>query len=155
MTCRQVLLSQSADGLELVQRRFHHAGIKGRLFHEKIPGAVFDRIDRIFDVAMTGQHEYVDIGLMFGDPLQHRPPIHAGHPQIRNHAIERCGLQGVDAGLALFHGSDLAVFLTQGLFEHHADIFFVVDDERAHRVRFQLSAFSCQLVSDQKQRADG
>jgi hypothetical protein len=42
-------------------------------------------------------------------------------------------LQGVDAGLALFHGSDLTTFFTQGLFKHHADIFFVVDDERAHQ----------------------
>ncbi len=82
---------------------------------------------------MAGQHEDVDIGLVFGDPFQDPSPVHAGHPEIRNHAIERCSLQRVDARLALLYGSDLAAFLPQGLLEHHPHIFFIVDDQGAHQ----------------------
>ena len=69
------------------------AGIEGRILDEKIPGSLLHRLDRIFDVAMAGQHEDVHVRLMLADPPQDGSAVEARHSEIGDDAFERCRSQ--------------------------------------------------------------
>ncbi len=142
---RQVLFPEGAHGGEPGQRGLDGCGVEGRILDQKIPGPLLDGLDRIFDVAIAGQHEDVHVRLMLADPLQDGSTVEARHSKIGNDAFKRCGLQGLDTCRSVGDGGDFTALLSECLLQHQANVFFVVDDECAHHSRFQDLVLSVAL----------
>src|SRR5438128_1473781 len=144
MPGRQVLFAEGAHGVQSGQCGFDRCGVEGRILDQKIPGPLLDRLDRVSDIAMAGQHKDIHVWLMLADPLQDSSTVEAWHTEIGDDAFEGCGLQCLDACRTVSDGGHLTALLAECLLQHQANVFFVVDDECAHHSRFQESAVSIQ-----------
>ena len=145
MTRSQVLTSQRANRAEFGEGGLHGRAVEGSVLDEKIPRAVFDGRDGIFHIAMAGQHDHIDIRLVFLHPLQDRATVETGHAEVGDDAVERSAAESIEALLSAPHALHFAAFIVERLLHDEADEFFVVDEQGVHAVgdhRAVVSSFA-------------
>ena len=129
---RQILAAKFPHRAKSCESGLHGRAVERGVLDEEIPRAVFHRSHGVFDVAMAGQDDHIDVRLMLLHPAQDRPAVETGHAEIGDDAVEGGRTESIEAFLPAARRLRVAAFLSERLFHDETDKFFVVDNEGAH-----------------------
>ncbi len=126
-----VLLSQILQRERIARHR--HGPIERQRLLKEIEGAHLDRLHGKGDVRVARDHDDLDVGVLFAQPLQHVDAAHVGQPHVEEDEVDRAARELGEARDAVLGGEDGVALVLKDIAQHRADARLVVDDEnRAH-----------------------